>query len=494
MISTMTEMELQLLISARSTLDRVVKTAKDQVSGLGDEAEKAGKKATKGFKPLESQLYQTIKPLTQMRRVFGAMRYTVLLFVGEAIRELMALSKTYEELIVLSAKYNMTLKEAGAKFKGIVISDADIRTMEQLQINLSLVGKAAGEAAYEIQKFYANYYNWAVKTTGEGINNVIALTAAWKKFTEELRKGVIPKESVAEYAAKELKKIQEFNKGADEVAKLEAKNKKNKEEAQALQISQTKELMRLKGEDIKLLRYEQAETARMMDMLGIKGKEAIDTWNQIKKIQEENLKASYWGFKGYYQALADMRKEFAQQTSQVFTDLFVDLLDNRLKSGKEIFRKFILDIRNMIIKFMMERLVLQFMTGLFPDAGGGGGVPKGKGGAGSSGFWGGVAGVGTMALMALAFQRGGWANRPTFGKLGEQEPELVVPKSKLGQLGTGTYGMGGGSGQETYVYINAVDSKSFVEMLNRNPDAITTIVHKSMDRNQSIRHRIRSER
>jgi hypothetical protein len=97
-----------------------------------------------------------------------------------------------------------------------------------------------------------------------------------------------------------------------------------------------------------------------------------------------------------------------------------------------------------------------------------GNTTGGKGGWGStSGGWGGVIGlVGNV----LGFQHGGsfWANRPTplmVGEGGQREFVNVTPESQMG---------GGATGQNSVfnISIMAVDSKSFIDLAEKNPQAI----------------------
>jgi len=89
------------------------------------------------------------------------------------------------------------------------------------------------------------------------------------------------------------------------------------------------------------------------------------------------------------------------------------------------------------------------------------------------------------------FAKGGIFSGPTVfpmatgaGLMGEAGPEAVMPLSRLstGELGVKTTGDGSEGGN--YIYINAVDAKSFEDMCRRNPNAIIGPVTRGLKANQ----------
>ena len=99
----------------------------------------------------------------------------------------------------------------------------------------------------------------------------------------------------------------------------------------------------------------------------------------------------------------------------------------------------------------------------------------------------------------VPFARGGIVDRPTIfpmahgmGLMGEAGPEAVMPLTRTagGELGVKADGNGGG---ETHITmnINAVDSRSFVEMMRTNRASVESIVVENIMKNGTVRSAIR---
>ena len=130
----------------------------------------------------------------------------------------------------------------------------------------------------------------------------------------------------------------------------------------------------------------------------------------------------------------------------------------------EKFKKVGESILQTIMQIIAQQLV---MNALFGNSEGKTGT--GWGTSGQSGY-GGLIGIVGNLIGGIALQEGGIVTKPTAGIIGEAGPEAVIPLDKAGGLG------GGG---DHFIMIQAVDSKSFVDMLEKNPEAILSIVSKS---------------
>ena len=97
----------------------------------------------------------------------------------------------------------------------------------------------------------------------------------------------------------------------------------------------------------------------------------------------------------------------------------------------------------------------------------------------------------------VPFARGGIVDRPTIfpmahgiGLVGEAGPEAVMPLTRTtgGELGVQAEG-----GGETHITmnINAVDSRSFVEMMRTNRVSVESIVVENIMKNGTVRSAIR---
>ena len=90
-----------------------------------------------------------------------------------------------------------------------------------------------------------------------------------------------------------------------------------------------------------------------------------------------------------------------------------------------------------------------------------------------------IGGYGGFSTGIPGYAKGGIAglSGPELIGVGESEPELIVPLSKVRQAPPS-----GQSQQVTYIYnINAVDAASFKELVERNPDVISRAAAKGMD-------------
>ncbi len=68
------------------------------------------------------------------------------------------------------------------------------------------------------------------------------------------------------------------------------------------------------------------------------------------------------------------------------------------------------------------------------------------------------------------------------GTLIEAGPEAIMPLSRGTDGNLGVQASGGG---DTNYFIQAIDSKSFVDTVRRNPDAITLVMNEQMQRGNS---------
>jgi len=96
----------------------------------------------------------------------------------------------------------------------------------------------------------------------------------------------------------------------------------------------------------------------------------------------------------------------------------------------------------------------------------------------------------------LPFAQGGVVSLPTVfpmaqgaGLMGEAGPEAVMPlkRTSSGDLGVVSSGEGGG----TTIIINAIDSKSFAEVVKRNPGSIVTVINDALENRTGLLDTIR---
>jgi len=97
----------------------------------------------------------------------------------------------------------------------------------------------------------------------------------------------------------------------------------------------------------------------------------------------------------------------------------------------------------------------------------------------------------------LPFAKGGVVSRPTLfpmakgmGLMGEAGPEAVMPLKRTADGSLGVQSEGGG-GTHITMNINAVDSRSFVEMMRSNRASVESIVVENIMKNGALRSAIR---
>ena len=223
-----------------------------------------------------------------------------------------------------------------------------------------------------------------------------------------------------------------------------------------------------------------------LDEMRKKGEEYVNIMEEIHQEQLKVWELEQWGLRSHYQIISDLQKQFGQDTTQLFGDIFIDALDNKLKGSRQIFAAFLIDLRNMLIRSGIEEMLGGMVTGgkkstnlgtinvvksIFSMFGGGGGVLT----------------QGAQVGMAAGYQRGGWAGLrgPELAVVGEHEPELIVPTSKLGRRE--------GERQEVknYFIISAIDSRSFAQIVASNPEAIVAVTADAIRKNKGLRRTIR---
>ena len=95
------------------------------------------------------------------------------------------------------------------------------------------------------------------------------------------------------------------------------------------------------------------------------------------------------------------------------------------------------------------------------------------------------------------FARGGIVASPTIfpmangaGLMGEAGPEAIMPLKRTSSGDLGVKAEGGGDNINVTMNINAVDARSFVELLSSNRVAIESIIVNNLVRNGRVRRTI----
>ena len=198
-----------------------------------------------------------------------------------------------------------------------------------------------------------------------------------------------------------------------------------------------------------------------------------------------------------FQAMGDFTKQSVGAMKSSFTSLFQDAFGGQLKTAREYFMAFLQDIVNAWSRAMAEMAATQILApkqsktsqalGIVSSIASifGGGAPT----TGSAITPGTTSTPRIEGAFAQATPRahGGWVgqNGPELVLAGENEPEMVTPLSKMNNAG-------GQSTKNVYYFIQAVDPRSFAEIVASNPEAIVAVTERAIESSKRIRRTIRS--
>jgi lambda family phage tail tape measure protein len=176
---------------------------------------------------------------------------------------------------------------------------------------------------------------------------------------------------------------------------------------------------------------------------------AFEKITETAKQQREYQRSFEYGWKEAFQSYQDNATNAAKKAGEMFNKVtkgMEDTIVNFVKTGKLEFKDLINDILEQLLRSQIQQLIAQTFSG-FGGAGGGGSQL----GRMFSGF----------------FANGGMIPAGTFGVVGENGPELVSGPGTVTPLGAG-------GGNVTY-NINAVDARSFKQLVASDPGFIHAV-------------------
>jgi len=187
-----------------------------------------------------------------------------------------------------------------------------------------------------------------------------------------------------------------------------------------------------------------------------------------------------------------MMNESIIYASNSFSNGFVDAITSADITFKDFARNFLRDIAKMIAKTILLN-ALKEGIGMIGAAS----TPTGTGITSVGGTMG-IAGANGLVFNQAGltpFAAGGIVNKPTVfpfaggtGLMGEAGPEAIMPLKRGSGGKLGVESSGGSGGQKVInnnLTIQAVDSKSFLDLARRNPDVFTSIMNQEMERGNS---------
>jgi len=238
-----------------------------------------------------------------------------------------------------------------------------------------------------------------------------------------------------------------------------------------------------------------AQLQRMLANENLAGKERERIWKEVN----ERIKAGNVGmwesftagamdaveqFGNSAQQMMDLGRKMTDSLTDNLGDAFYDMVTG-VKSFKEAFsdmaRSFGQEVLRMITRLIALRTVQATLNYLFPGAGTGAALLTGENG-----------GIFPGGLTPIpAFANGGTVRQPTIGLIGEgRYNEAVVPLPDGRSIPVNMQGNAGGG--DTYqITINAVDAKSFAELIDRNPESIVGAISSSIRNRGTVFNDIR---
>ncbi|MBW2645087.1 MAG: phage tail tape measure protein [Deltaproteobacteria bacterium] len=195
--------------------------------------------------------------------------------------------------------------------------------------------------------------------------------------------------------------------------------------------------------------------------------------------------------------LADTTEEKSDVMEQAFVgwgNSFSSTLNDMLWGSETTFEAIAESFAQMVTQMLIQKYLIEKMFG----KGGGGGwfgitlkaVGTALGGSKLFSAKGNAFEGGNL----LPFAKGGIVSLPTVfpmaqgaGLMGEDGPEAVMPLKRTSSGDLGVVSNGGG----TTIIINAIDSKSFSEVVKRNPGSIVTVVNDALENRSGLLDTIR---
>jgi hypothetical protein len=281
-----------------------------------------------------------------------------------------------------------------------------------------------------------------------------------------------------------LKKNKEF---VTDKLKLAAWYSAEKKKIDIKEYAESNDIQSLKTSGV--IRPEENEAKRFLQGPLQSRENAAKYQASQEDLRTQNEKDIAWAAEYQQKMLGDTKREMEIFTdtmnimSQTAADAFAGFVMGT-KSAKEAFQEMIQSMISGLVRLASQKMVEQlfgYIAGIAGSAiGGGGALGTGEGG-GLYDPYGHAHGAAFGPAGRYAFAKGGVVSRPTLfnfakgtGLMGEAGDEGILPlkRNSKGDLGVQAEGSGGGGGTNIAITINAVDSKSFADLAERNPGAI----------------------
>lgn len=446
-----TDRELTIVIRAKNLAEKDLQDLKTQVSQFGGTMKTSAEQS-------EASFQSTLRTIGSVRQAIFRVNFVWGATFGAMIGLVVNAAKEVERLGGLSAQLGMSVEDVSKRLYGFSLNVEELnRALRQWDLlNQDIKGgllKIGQSFAPVIENFRAFFF-WMGQLSVGSQNSF----------------GV---------AKKEMESLEVATRSTNRELELQAKIKQD-----SIRVNQG-----ILGVELSALRSRYREELFL----------ATGNAEMQKKIQE-NYRKDYQQTQYTFLRTVNFQAQAWNQSWSIMTRTFDSFLDSVFNGGtiraRDLFRGFVQDILkmwfSMIAQMIARALLLRILGFLSP-------VP---------------------ALAQMAIQVGMPAFAPTSTPLGSgaftsQVPSLqgsggAMSSSSGFQHGTsyvprkGMYMLHGGEevvpagdesrksgGDNYFIQITALDSRSFVEMLERHPEAITAIVSKDIILNRGIRKTIR---
>lgn len=515
---------LYILIQAVDNASPTLKKLREEGQKAGKILSDVGDSGARGANKAKSAFFDWFKTNRGAIRDIQMLRMTILRMagiVGLVIGPIVAGFKEMDGAIKLSREANdklgMSFSELAQKMYGVKLTKDDVRRVDEFKDAWAgVVQKVKGLTVKVASDFLAG-----LEIERKAIQSLLHKVPGLKNVVSDPNDAKQAQKSTELYRAEEIQfimqletKTKAFYKDKYTLQKEAVRDEitalKNSLDITETSIEKKKDMLKA------LTNYEKAaikeiDKARMLEATSYEAQMAKMQGNLTRaqeleyRIQRENAKKQgdenlkIW--EEYYQKVQELERlhtvglrtlsenwigsvqGFTSSAEAGFTNLFELAFTGNLRNARQAWDTFINALNQSIIQFLAQETTRRMFGGLITQmAFGGFGGPVGAVNK-TTGTWTSPSGQAFNARGSslLTLGDGGIVTKPTIAMIGERGPEAVVPLNKVGSSGGGV----------TNVTINAVDSKSFVDMLSQHSNELGTIFNNNVLGNKSSRRVVR---
>lgn len=485
----MNEREVGIVIKAYNQYDKVFAGVEQDLDKVSTSSEKVNKTTTQTFNGM-------LKGVGHIRRGLSLLGSAYALTFGIAVASIKKSTEAMDNMRDSSIELGMSLDTMQRMRTGAIFDEKELKHAEQ-SIN------ALGAMWQGFLTAIGITYSKLVPKMGE-VNTmtekqtdiIVGLTDATNKLTMSADKYATTRVNIDyekyknalnldQSLSPEQMKIREDALNKWRTASLEDLAKKKLETENKYRA----EYLSAEGRTTEALQLEWDTRIRQAEKFSDEAGRLAELTAQ-KQIEQAQL--ARFGLEDSFRAMERTAQEATSNIQSYFGDVFIDGLDNNFKNAKSITARFLTDLRNMFIRSAIEQLIIQLV--------------KSAGTMNAVGATFASAGLATVASVASGMESSGSYSDINMQSgyndwmSGMRDSGGSIPK-------TGMYLMHRGENVEPYsksksggdsddakmvVYnINAVDAKSFAQLVAQNPDIIHNTVSNGMRYNKGMRGALR---